>query len=110
MNTILVLAQHPSMAEAVAAALDAEKYRVLHRATVEEAEPLIVHGLANAIIGDVETASVQGAWLVEKLRRRAPKCPLILYTTVNQPEWEEQAYLQGATHVLAKPFRPRLLE
>jgi signal transduction histidine kinase len=52
---------------------------------------------------------VQEIWIIEKLRRRAPRCPIILYTGAKQSEWEEEAYLKGATHVLAKPVRIRML-
>jgi signal transduction histidine kinase/CheY-like chemotaxis protein len=108
MRTLLVLAEHPDFAESVRSAVNAEQYRVVHRANLEEAEPLLVHGLAEACILDVELANVQGIWLFEKLRRRAPKCPTIIYTG-GQWEWEEEAYLQGATHVLNKPVRPKML-
>src|SRR5678810_958430 len=80
MRTLLVLAEHPDFAESVRSAVNAEQYRVVHRANLEEAEPLLVHGLAEACILDVELANVQGIWLFEKLRRRAPKCPTIIYT------------------------------
>jgi signal transduction histidine kinase/CheY-like chemotaxis protein len=109
MKTLLVLAEHPDFAEAVRAAVNSGLYRVIHRTSLEEAEPLLVHGLAEACILDVELANVQGIWSFEKLRRRAPNCPIIVYTGVKPWEWEEEAYLQGATHVLAKPLRPRLL-
>jgi signal transduction histidine kinase/DNA-binding NarL/FixJ family response regulator len=108
MKTLLVLAEHPDFAEAVRAGINAEQYRVVHRTTLEEAEPLLVHGLAEACILDVELANVQGIWSFEKLRRRAPKCPIIIYTG-GPWEWEEEAYLQGATYVLSKPVRPRML-
>src|SRR4029450_2191118 len=58
---------------------------------------------------DVELTGVQGTWLLEKLRRRAPKCPIILYTGARQWEWEEEAYAQGVSHVLSKPVRARTL-
>lgn len=109
MKTLLVLAQHPDLAEAVRTGLNPEQYRVIHRADPEEAEPLLVHGLADACIIDVELTSVQAVWFLEKLRRRAPKCPVIIYTGTKQWEWEEAAYLQGATHVLTKPVRARML-
>ncbi len=109
MKTLLVLAQHPDLAETIRAGLNAEQYRVLHRAGVEEAEPLLAQGLADACIVDVELTSVQGVWFLERLRRRAPKCPVIVYTGVKQCEWEEEAYLQRATHVLTQPVRVRLL-
>src|SRR3954468_12077731 len=109
MKTLLVLAQHPDFAEAISAALNPEQYRVIHRSTVEEAEPFLAHSLANLVILDVELNSVQGTWLIEKLRRRAPKCPIIIYAGARQWEWEEEAYIQGASHVLSKPVRARTL-
>src|SRR5258707_5348782 len=108
MKTLLVLAAHPDFAEAVRAGVPADQYRVVHRISLEEAEPLLVHGLAEVCILDVELANVQGIWSFEKLRRRAPKCPIIIYTA-GAWEWEEEAYLQQATHVLSKPVRPRML-
>jgi signal transduction histidine kinase/CheY-like chemotaxis protein len=108
MKTLLVLAQHPELAEEVRAAVNPEQYRVLYRANPEEAEPLLGHGLADACVLDVELTSVQGIWFLEKLRRRASKCPFIIYTGASQWEWEEEAYLQGATHVLKKPVRARM--
>lgn len=109
MKTLLVLAPHPELAESLRTGLAPEQYRIVHRTTVEEAEPLLAHGLANACIVDVELSSVQGIWVLEKLRRRSTRCPLIIYTNAKQWEWEEEAYLQGATHVLAKPVRIRML-
>jgi signal transduction histidine kinase len=109
MKTLLVLAPHPDVAEAVRSGIDTERYRVIHRASLEEAEPLLAHGMADACIVDVELTNVQSAWLLEKIRRRAPKVPLIVYTAARQWEWEEEAYLHGATHVLSKPVRARTL-
>ncbi len=109
MKTLLVLASHPELAESLRTGLSPEQYRIVHRTTVDEAEPLLAHGLVNACIVDVELSTVQGVWVLEKLRRRAPKCPFIIYTGAKQWEWEEEAYLQGATHVLTKPVRIRML-
>lgn len=109
MKTLLVLAEHPDFAEAIRAGLDSDHYRVVQRASLDEAEPLLTHGLTEACIVDVEVGNVQGLWFLEKLRRRAPKLPVIIYTGAKGWEWEEEAYLQGVMHVLAKPVRPRLL-
>jgi signal transduction histidine kinase/DNA-binding response OmpR family regulator len=109
MKTLLVLAAHPELPESLRSGLSPEQYRIVHRTTVEEAEPLLAHGLVNACIVDVELSNVQGVWVLEKLRRRAAKCPLIIYTGAKQWEWEEEAYLQSATHVLTKPVRIRML-
>lgn len=109
MKTLLVLAEHPDFAEAIRAGINPEHYRVIARASLDEAEPLLEHGLAEACIIDLELTSVQGIWFVEKLRRKAPRCPVILYAGAKQSEWEEEAYLQGVTHVLTKPVRGRML-
>jgi len=109
LKTLLIIAEHPDLADAVRAALKPEDYRVVSRASVEEAEPLLSHGLIDACLVDVELSNVQGLWPVEKLHRRAPKCPTIIYTGSRQWEWEEEAYVQGVRHVLSSPLRPRLL-
>ena len=109
MKTLLVLAELPEMAEVIRSGLNPEQYRVTHRATVDEAEPMLVHNLADACILDLEMNGVQSSWVLERLRRRAPRCPLIVYASAKQPDWEEEAYLHGVTHVLSKPVRPRML-
>ncbi|HUA67212.1 MAG TPA: ATP-binding protein [Candidatus Saccharimonadales bacterium] len=109
MKTILVLSPHPDFAEVIQAGLNPEEYRLVHRIGVEEAEPLLMHGLVNACILDVDLIGVQGIWVIEWLRRRDGKCPIIAYTAASQSEWEEEAFLHGVTHVLTKPVRARLL-
>ena len=90
-------------------ALNPADYRVVHRMTLEEAEPLLVHGLVQACVLDMDLSSVQGVWLIEKLHRRLSKVPLLVFTSEKSGEWEEEAYLKGVTHVLNKPVRARLL-
>jgi signal transduction histidine kinase/CheY-like chemotaxis protein len=109
MKTILVLSLHPDFAEAIRTGLDAHRYRIVHRLSVDDAEPLLVHGLAAACIVDVDLMGVEGIWVIERLRRHDAKSPVIAYTDGIQSEWEEEAFLRGATHVLTKPVRPRLL-
>src|SRR5581483_9528410 len=109
MKTLLVLAQHPELRETLRAGLKPEHYRIVHRTTLEEAEPLLTHGLAQACLIDVEQTTVQEIWVLEKLRRRAPRVPIIVYTAARQWDWEEEAYLQGATHVLTRPVRIKML-
>ena len=109
MKTILVLSPHPDFAETIRASLNPEQCQVVHRLNVDEAEPLLVHGLADACILDVDLMGVEGVWVIERLRRRDAKSPLIAYTANTQSEWEEEAFLRGVTHVLAKPVRSRLL-
>ena len=109
MKTILVLTPHPDFAETLQGGLNPEQFRVVHRASLDEAEPLLAHSLIHACILDVEMTGVQGVWVLEKIRRHDARCPIVVFTDAKQPEWEEQAYLQGVTHVLTKPVRLRLL-
>ena len=109
MKTLLVLAPHPDLADSIRGSLDPERFRVIHRSTLEEAEPLVGRGMADVCILDVELTTVQGIWVLEKLRRLAPNCPLVAYTSSKDAQWEEEAYIQGVAHVLAKPVRPRML-
>jgi signal transduction histidine kinase/CheY-like chemotaxis protein len=110
MKTILVLTEHPGFAESVRNSVEAFHYRVIHRTDLQSAEPLLNPQLLDACILDADLSSVQQLWLVEKLRRRLPLCPLMLFTGLARPEWEEEAYLQGVSQVLPKPVRPRLLK
>src|ERR1039457_607004 len=109
MKTILVLSAHPDFAETIRASLNSEQYRLVHRLGVEEAEPLLTHGLAAACILDIDLLGVEGIWVIERLRRRNTRLPIIAYTADSQSEWEEEAFLHGVTHVLTKPIRGRLL-
>lgn len=109
MKTLLVLGQLPTLAEAVQGAIDGERYRVVHRTDLAEAEPLLSHALADACLVDAELAEVQGLWEIEKLRRQFPQCPVIVFCGEQPWQFEEEAYLHGVAHVLAKPVRPRLL-
>ena len=109
MKTILVLSPHPIFAGAIRSALNAEEYRIVHRLNVDEGEPLLVHGLIGACILDVDLLGVESVWVIERLRRRDTKTPIIAYTESVQSDWEEEAFLRGVTHVLTKPVRHRLL-
>ena len=109
MKTILVLSANPEFAEAVRTSVLAEQYRVLHPGGVDEAEPLLVHALANACILDGDLTGVETIWAVKRIRRFNKTIPIIAYTAAKQAGWEEEAFLQGVNHVLAKPVRERLL-
>src|SRR5712671_4420235 len=109
MKTILVLSNHPDFAETIRAGLDAAQYRVVHRLTVDEAEPLLVHGLVAACILDADLLDVEIVWVADRLRRFDARSPIVVYTSTSDSAWEEEAFLHGVTHMLTKPVRSRLL-
>ena len=109
MKTILVMSAHPDFAENIRVALSADDYRVVHRTNLEDSEPLLIHGLVSACVLDADLLGVESIWVIERLRRRDAKTPLIAYTANNSSDWEEEAFLRGVNHVLTKPVRERLL-
>src|ERR1051325_723867 len=110
MKTILVLASHPELAEALRTALDPERYRIVHRLSSDDAEPLLDHALVHVCVVDSEVAESQGTWVFEKIRRRLRSAPIIVYCDEGKWALEEEAYLAGVRHVLRKPVRARMLE
>jgi signal transduction histidine kinase/DNA-binding NarL/FixJ family response regulator len=110
MKTILVLSNHPDFAETIRAGLDSAQYRVVHRLTVDESEPLLAHGLVAACVLDADLMDVEIVWAVDRLRRYDSKSPVIVYTSASESAWEEEAFLHGVTHVLTKPVSSRLLD
>jgi len=109
MKTLLVLSPHPEFAETLRAGLNPERFRVVHRVSLEEAETLLAHGLTHVTLLDLDLSGVQGIWVIEKLLRRDSRSPIFVCTETKQPEWEEEAYLKGVSHVLTKPVRTRML-
>ena len=85
MKTILVLTPHPDFAESLRTGLNPEQFRIVHRVTLEEAEPLLAHGLVQLCILDLDITGVQGVWLLEKIRRQDPKCPIVIFSDVKHP-------------------------
>ncbi len=109
MKTILVLSPHAAFAEAIRTSLSPENFRLVHRLNADEAEPFLAHGLTAACLLDTDMLGVESVWVIERLRRLDAKIPLIAFADTVQAEWEEEAFLRGATQVLAKPIRQRLL-
>src|SRR5258706_5119700 len=110
MKTLLIIAQNPELADTLRAGLNLEQFKIVHRVSIEDAEPLLAHKLADVCLLDVEQSDVQAVWMLERLRRRNTQCPILVCTGAKQPEWEEAAYLQGADFVLNKPVRIRVLQ
>jgi signal transduction histidine kinase/DNA-binding NarL/FixJ family response regulator len=110
MKTILVLATTGELAGALTSGLNPARYRIVARQSVEEAEPLLARGLALACILDAEPGGVQDLWAIERLAKISPHCPILVHTASQDAAWQEQAYVQGASHIIRKPAGIRALE
>ncbi len=109
MRTLLVLTRQESLADAIRAVLDPARYQVIAKEDVWEAESLIARGVTDASIVDVELTDVRAIRIIEEIKNLAPTAPMIVYAGSKQWEYEEDAYLLGVAHVLAKPVRGKLL-
>lgn len=109
MKTILVLATHPELPDAIRSALSSEEYRLIHRLGIAEAEPFLQQRLLDLCIIDVPANELGAVWMIEQVHRRLPSCPIVVYTNAREWDWEEEAYAHGVVHVLPKPARPRVL-
>lgn len=109
MKTLLVLAKESGLAAAVRAALDPDRYRVISQEEVWPAEDVLRDGAFDACLFDAEHVAIRPIRVLEKIRERMPRCPILVFTGTRQWEWEEEAYLLGIAHVLTKPVRAKLL-
>jgi len=109
MKTLLVIAPQPGLAEAIRAGLEPGQFRVLHHFEFWAAEPLLRQGSIDAVIVDADLTDVRPIGLIENIRQAAATCPLFVYASTSQWEWEEEAYLLGVDYILSKPLRARLL-
>jgi signal transduction histidine kinase/DNA-binding response OmpR family regulator len=109
MKNLLVLARTPGLPEAIRAALDPERFRVIHHEETWAAEPLFSRSMFDACFLDADLADVRPLRALEELRRAAGPCPLFVFSSARQWEWEEDAYLLGVEHIFTKPVRAKLL-
>ena len=109
MKTLLVLAKESGLASALRAVLDPERYRIVAQSEVWEAEPLLRQGTVDGCVLDADLTDIRPIRAIEQLRRAMPQCPIIVYASATQWEWEEEAYLLGVEHILSKPVRAQLL-
>ncbi len=109
MRTLLVLSKQPSLAAAIGSVLDPGKFQLIVKESVNEAEFLLARGAIDAAVLDADLTDSRAIRLIEELKGFAPGCPILVYASAKQWEWEEDAYLLGVEHILAKPVRGKLL-
>ena len=108
MHTILIITQRPPLTERVRSLLS-DGWRLVHRNGTERSEPLIKHGLVQAVILDVSELDVQGIWQLEAIRRWGPSVPIFLYTQETHWELDQEAYEKGAAHIFTGNLKARVL-
>ena len=109
MHTLLVITHQPAFAAAIESAIDSASYRVIAKEDTAAAGALLGRGAIDAIILDIDQTDGIPTRVVAQVRTLDPDCPLFIFTAHGPRDWEEEAYLLGATHVIEKPVRGRLL-
>jgi len=109
MRTLLVLSNQQNFAAALHTALDPARFQIIVKSSPVEASLLLNRGAIDATILDAELPGPRALRAIEELKVQAPGAPVILYTGEKPCSWEEDAYVLGVAHVLAKPVRARLL-
>lgn len=109
MKTLLIIAPHAGVAEAVRALVDSTRYRVLYQSVAGEADLMRLPPQFDVCVLDAELTSVKPIRILQAVHRRWPFCPIFVLAAARQWEWEEEAYLLGVSHVLTKPIRAKLL-
>ncbi len=105
-ESILVIDDEPSVADALKVILSDSGYQVAIAATGREAlEQLGKRRLDLAII-DVRLPDMSGLDVLRHLRRIHPNTPVIIITAHYTPELAAESLSLGASGVLAKPFSP----
>ncbi len=109
MKNLLILSKLAGPAAALRAVLDPAEFRVIAKNELWEIESLVRQGAIDAAILDFELTDVQPIRTIEQIRSLSPALPVFVYSSNTKWEWEEEAYLLGVQHVLAKPIRGRIL-
>ena len=109
MRTLLVLTKQPALASAVQTVLDPHHFQLISKEAVNEAEFLLIRGAIDAVILDAEMTDARTVRAIHEIKSLASGCPIIAYSNARQSDWEEDAFLAGVEHVLAKPVRGKLL-
>ena len=109
MRTLLVIAPTNALSQAIRVALNAEAYRIIDHESLKGDELRHMASSIDVCIVDAELTSIEAIRTIELYRHALPHCPMILYASHSQWDWEEDAYLLGVNHILTKPVRGKLL-
>ena len=109
MKTLLVVTEHLDFTETICSGLKPGQWRIINPHSPEQVGPLLERGCIDSCIVDADSSKDRGRSWLRTLQDKAPGCSIILYTNSRDSEWEREAYLEGASFVLAKPLDRRLV-
>ncbi len=102
---ILVITQDNGFQESIKVLLPENEFRLQVQPSPENAFPFLKTGLARICILDTNLKDISAIRTVREIRRRAPEVAILVCAEEKDPQWEEDAYLNGVDFVFQKPVR-----
>jgi signal transduction histidine kinase/DNA-binding response OmpR family regulator len=106
---LLLIAEDPAVIPPLAAPGTPVDFKILRKADLAAARPLLAAGLFDVALLVVERLSSAASRAVAEFRECAPACPLAVAAADGVPADREAAYLAGADVVLVAPADPAAL-
>jgi DNA-binding NtrC family response regulator len=105
-ETVLVIDDEPSVADALKVILSDSGYQVAVAMSGREALENLGKRRFDLVITDVRLPDISGLDVLRHLRRSHPNVTVIIITAHFTPELAAESLSLGAAGVLAKPFSP----
>ncbi len=108
---VLIVDDDPDLRELLSASLREAGYHPLTAATAREALEIISgsNGGLGAVVADLKMPGEDGLWLLERVKERWPRTPIIILTGYGSVDSAVRAMKAGASDFLLKPCSTKLL-
>jgi FixJ family two-component response regulator len=106
---VLVVEDDDSMRGAIGRLLGAAGLRPLAYPSAEEALEKLTEGEPACVVSDLRLPAMSGLELLDEVRGRGWRAPVIVITAFDAPGLREEALRRGARAYLVKPFRGSVL-
>jgi two-component system OmpR family response regulator len=107
---LLIVEDHPILADGLIIALKGADYAVDHAATGEQADHMLATQHYDAVILDIGLPKLDGYEVLRRMRRKGSKTPVLMLTARDALEDRVKGLDLGADDYLTKPFRLSELE
>lgn len=101
---LLVIEDHPILADGLIKALKAADYAVDHAETGEQADHMLATQQYDAVILDIGLPKVDGYEVLRRMRRKGSKTPVLMLTARDALEDRVKGLDLGADDYLTKPY------
>ncbi len=110
MKTLAVISPNTAFATSIRSMVDSGVFTVANHHLADESTIFALADTFDVCLIDAESPGEATTRVIELLRRRAPRCPILVCATSDKiSTWEEEAYPLGVAHVLSKPVRQKVL-